>query len=57
LQVVNKVLIPIAVAVDVAREGRAIYDDFQLGSTRNSVETAATIAGGWSGGFGGASAG
>ena len=46
-----------AVAFDTYREAKAIYADVQHGTTRNSVETAASIAGGWSGGFGGATTG
>lgn len=57
LKVVNKVLIPVAIAVDIYQGGKAIVHDYSLGSTRNTVETTASIGGGWLGGYGGAASG
>lgn len=54
---VNKVLVPVAIAMDAVQGGMAIADDFNHGTTRNTVETTASIAGGWGGGFGGAASG
>ena len=56
-KVANKILLPIAIAVDVYQGGKAIVKDVDRGTTRNSVETGARIAGGWGGGFGGAAGG
>ena len=53
----NKVLIPVAIAMDAVQGGMAIADDYDYGTTRNTVETSASIAGGWGGGFGGAAGG
>ncbi len=50
---VNKVAVPVAIAIDTVQTGIAIYEDIQQGTTRNTVETAATVAGGWAGGYGG----
>lgn len=40
--------------IDTARAGFAIYEDVKNDSSRNTVETVASIAGGWGGGYGGA---
>ncbi|KAL5273917.1 hypothetical protein ACFFRR_000591 [Megaselia abdita] len=53
----NKVLVPVAIAVDVARTGKSMYDDSKHNTTRNTAKTAAGIGGGWGGGFGGAASG
>lgn len=53
----NKVLVPVAVAVDVVRTGKSMYDDNKHNTTRNTVKTAAEIGGGWGGGFAGAASG
>ena len=41
----NKVLLPIAIAVDVYQGGKAIVKDVDRGTSRNTVETTARIAG------------
>ena len=56
-KVANKVLLPVAIAVDVVDGGKAIYHDIDRGTSRNTVETGAAIAGGWGGGYGGATCG
>ena len=50
---VNKVAVPLAIAIDSARVGFSVYGDFKHGTTRNTVETVASVGGGWLGGFGG----
>lgn len=50
-------LLPIAIAMDVVQGGIAIAEDIDNGTIRNTVETSASIAGGWGGGFGGAAGG
>jgi len=57
MKTANKVLVPVAIAMDVVQGGVAIAEDFDNGTTRNTVETSASIAGGWGGGFAGASGG
>uniref|UniRef100_A0AC34GB55 Uncharacterized protein n=1 Tax=Panagrolaimus sp. ES5 TaxID=591445 RepID=A0AC34GB55_9BILA len=57
LQKVNKVAVPIAIAIDTARVGYAIYKDVDNGTSRNVVETGASVAGGWGGGYVGAAGG
>lgn len=54
---VNKVAVPLAIAIDTARTGYAVFNDAKKGTTRNTVTTVATIAGGWAGGYGGAMGG
>lgn len=49
----NDVLIPVTIAVDVLLIGASILEDHKKETTRNTVETAAKIAGVWTGGFGG----
>ncbi|XP_055377590.1 uncharacterized protein C13G5.2-like [Condylostylus longicornis] len=57
LNVANKVLTPIGIAADTYRTARAIYSDINYGTSRNTVETVSSMAGGWGGGYGGALAG
>uniref|UniRef100_A0A914PZG2 Glycine zipper domain-containing protein n=1 Tax=Panagrolaimus davidi TaxID=227884 RepID=A0A914PZG2_9BILA len=57
LDKINKFALPVAVAIDTYRLGRAVYKDYKSGTIRNVVETGASIAGGWGGGYGGAVAG
>lgn len=52
----NKVLLPLAVTVDVVRTGKSMYDDNKHNTTRNTIKTAAEIGGDWGGGYGGAAA-
>uniref|UniRef100_A0A914XYZ1 Uncharacterized protein n=1 Tax=Panagrolaimus superbus TaxID=310955 RepID=A0A914XYZ1_9BILA len=54
---VNKVAVPVAIAIDTVRIVYAVYKDIGNGTSRNIVETGAGIAGGWSGGYGGAMGG
>jgi hypothetical protein len=44
---------PVAIAVDVLQTGVSVYNDGKHGTTRNTVETVASVAGGWGGGYGG----
>ncbi|THD24874.1 hypothetical protein D915_004315 [Fasciola hepatica] len=53
----NKVLVPVAVAMDAVSLGRAVGDDVKNGTSRNSVSTAVEIAGGFGGAYGGAAGG
>lgn len=46
--------VPVAIAVDVAVTGVAVYHDYDNGTSRKTVETVASVAGGWTGGYGGA---
>lgn len=50
---VNKVVVPVAIAIDTVRVGVSVYKDNSNGTTRNTVETVASVVGGWGGGFGG----
>lgn len=50
---VNKVAVPVAILADTIQIGYSIYKDHGNDSTRNTVETVASVAGGWSGGYGG----
>jgi hypothetical protein len=50
----NKVLLPVAIAMDTVQAGMAVYDDVNHGTSRNTVESAISIAGGWVGGNAGA---
>lgn len=54
---VNKVAIPLAIAIDTVRTGIAVASDIKKGTTRNTVSTVANVAGGWAGGYGGATGG
>jgi hypothetical protein len=51
---INKVAVPLAIAVDVVVTGVAVKHDIDNGTSRNTVETVASVAGGWGGGYGGA---
>lgn len=46
-----------AIAVSVLEGSKAVYQDYQEGSIKNTTKTGAVIVGGWSGGYGGATAG
>jgi hypothetical protein len=48
---INKYLFPIAVTVDCIQTGIALQKDYQTGTTRNTVEKAANVAGTWGGGY------
>ena len=53
LQAINAVALPLAITLDSVALGAAAVIDFQHKTSRNSVSTAAAIAGSWTGGFGG----
>ncbi|KAA0190149.1 hypothetical protein FBUS_11003 [Fasciolopsis buskii] len=53
----NKVLVPVAIAMDTVTLGLAVREDVKNGTSRNSVSTAVGIAGGFGGAYGGAAAG
>lgn len=53
----NKILLPVAVTVDVIRTGKSIYDDNKHNTSRNTTKTVGGIGGAWGGGFGGGAAG
>jgi hypothetical protein len=55
MQKVNKVALPIAIALDTVRLGNAIYQDVKRddGKPKQTVKTAASVAGGWVGGAAG----
>ena len=42
-----------AVAIDTLETGVAVYKDHKHKTSRNTVETVAGVAGGWTGGYGG----
>lgn len=50
-------MVPIAIAVDAVTVGVSMKDDAERGTTRKTIETAASVGGGWGGGFYGATAG
>jgi hypothetical protein len=49
----NRISVPVAVTVDVIQTGISMHHDRMHGTTRNTVEHTATVAGGWGGGYGG----
>nr|KAG5705638.1 hypothetical protein BaRGS_026577 [Batillaria attramentaria] len=53
----NKVMVPVAVAMDGYQTYQSVRADQKHGTTRNTVETVSSIAGGWGGGIAGAEAG
>jgi len=55
MQKVNKVALPIAIALDTVRLGNAIYQDVKRddGKPKQTVKTAASVTGGWVGGAAG----
>lgn len=57
LKTANKVLLPVAIAVDAISIGRGIKNDYDNGTTRNTGEAVAGVAGAWVGGGGGAALG
>lgn len=50
---VNKVAVPVAIAVEVVTTGYSIYEDCGNGTSRNTVKSLAGSAGGWGVGYGG----
>ena len=46
MKTANKVLLPVAIAMDVVQVGIAIAGDIDNSTSRNTVETSASIAGG-----------
>ena len=55
MQKVNKVALPVAIALDTVRFGCAVYNDLNRkdGKPKQTVKTGASIAGGWTGGIAG----
>uniref|UniRef100_A0A914PQH9 Glycine zipper domain-containing protein n=1 Tax=Panagrolaimus davidi TaxID=227884 RepID=A0A914PQH9_9BILA len=55
MQSVNKILLPIAIAIDTARIGHAVYKDYKNDDLKKkpkeTIKTTSSVAGGWSGGF------
>lgn len=49
----NKVLVPVAIGVNIVQTGFAINEDVERGTSRNTVETLANVGGGWAGGYAG----
>ena len=56
LEGVERVAVPVAVAVDAARLGNAYHEDGNRVG-QHTIHTAGSVAGGWAGGFAGAAAG
>lgn len=50
---VNKVAVPVAIVVEVVSTGISVYEDYGNGTSRNTVKSLASSAGGWGGGYGG----
>lgn len=47
----NEILVPVAIAVDTYLIGASAVDDYHKGTTRNTVEMAAKVGSGWTGGY------
>ena len=47
LEKINKVAVPVAIAIDTVRVGSALVGDIKNDTTRNTVKTATTVAAGW----------
>lgn len=50
---VNKYIVPVAITIDTIRTGCSVIRDCKHGTSRNTVETVASIAGGWGMGYAG----
>lgn len=54
---VDKYLLPLAITMNAIDLLKAVYRDYNYGTSRNTKETGVVIAGGWGGGYVGAISG